>query len=266
MWVSCCRGRHGRAQPVNQSLQKTVQILDMLMKGPTPIALTDLARGLEMPKSTVSRFLATLEAIAFVRKDRESGKYYLGLRLFELGCKAIEDIALRKVAIPEMEKLRDHINETIVLTVMEGTKITYLDRIESQQAIVTHQKAGETAPAYCVSSGKVMIAYDEKRLERVIQEGLTPFTPLTIIDPDVLRQECAKIRKRGYAINRGEHRLGVTGVAAPIFNANGTITAAISTATPATRMNRQRWRDHVDSVTKAASAVSRNLGYRAEAQ
>jgi IclR family KDG regulon transcriptional repressor len=246
---------------VNQSLQKTAQILEILMKGPTPVALSECARALDMPKSTASRFLATLESIGFVRRDPDSGRFYLGLRLFELGCKAIDDIGLRKVAIPQMERLRDAINEGVLLTVLEGTTVTYLDRIESLQAVITHEKVGGTAPAYCVSSGKVMLAYDETRLEHVIAAGLKPFNELTIVDPDRLRQECRKIRSRGYATNRGEYRFGVTGVAAPIFNANGTVAAAVSTATPAARMNKQRWHEHIQAVVKAAQAISRGLGF-----
>jgi len=251
---------------VNQSLQKAAQILDILMKNPTPVAVTDFARILQMPKSTTSRFLSTLESLGFVMRERTSGKFYLGLRLFELGCKAIDDVGLRKVAIPEMEKLRDKINENILLTVIEGTRITYLDKFESQQAVVTQERIGSTAPAYCVSSGKVMIAYDEERLEQVIKAGLKPFTPLTIVDPDKLRQECKKIRKAGYAINRGEYRTGVIGIAAPIFNGNGTVVGAISTATPITRMTKSLWNEHVKAVVASADAISRSLGYASRAK
>ena len=160
-----------------------------------------------------------------------------------------------------MEKLRNKINENILLTVSEGTRITYLDIIESQQAVVTKEKVGGTAPAYCVSSGKVMIAFDKERLDQVIKEGLKAFTPLTIVDPDKLRKECEKIRKRGYAINRGEYRTGVTGIAAPIFNANEALVGAISTAAPAERMNKRRWHEHVRAVTESANTISRNLGF-----
>jgi IclR family transcriptional regulator, KDG regulon repressor len=246
---------------VNQSLQKAAQILELLMKGPTPVALTEFARALNMPKSTTSRFLSTLESLGFVMRDQASGKFYLGLRLFELGCKAIDDVGLRKVSIPEMEKLRDKINENILLTVIEGTRITYLDKIESQQAVVTQERIGSTAPAYCVSSGKAIIAYDEDRIELVIKEGLKAFTPLTIVEPAKLRQECKKIRKCGFALNRGEYRTGVTGIAAPIFNANGTVVGAISTAAPAERMTKRRWDEHVQAVTASANAISRSLGY-----
>jgi IclR family transcriptional regulator, KDG regulon repressor len=246
---------------VNQSLQKAAQILDIMMQGPTPVALTEFSRALGMPISTVSRFLSTMESLGFVRRESESGKFYLGLKLFELGCRAVDDVGLRRIALPQMEKLRDRINENVFLTVLEGTKITYLDKIESLQAIVTQANIGGTAPAYCVSSGKVLLSYDDARLEQTIAEGLKTFTPLTITDPEKLRQECKRIRKLGYAMNKGEFRTGVTGIAAPIFNSSGAPVAAISSATPIARMNKQRWQEHVTAVVQSAAIISRELGH-----
>ncbi len=245
---------------MSQSLQKFALILDILMKSSSPVSLTQFAATLKIPKSTVSRFLSTAESLGFVRRDKETGKYCLGLRLFELGCKAIEDIGLREAAIPEMEKLRDIIDENVLLTVMEGTHITYLDKIESRQAVVIQTNIGGTAPAYCVSSGKVMLAFDEDRLEQVIQQGLKQFTPSTTTDPDELRKECKKIRKMGYAINKGEYRLDVTGVASPIFDARQAVVGAISSATPASRMNQETWKRHIAAVVEAGQRISRLLG------
>lgn len=235
--------------------------MEILMRGPTPVALSDLSRSLDMPMSTASRFLSSMEALGFVRREKGTGKFYLGLRLFELGCRAIDDVGLRNIALPQMEKLRDQINENVFLTVLEGTRITYLDKIESRQAVITQANVGGTAPAYCVSSGKVLLSFNPERLEQVIGEGLESYTPLTIIDPDKLRQECKKIKKQGFATNKGEFRAGVTGVAAPIFNASGMPVAAISSATPVSRMNKQRWIDHADAVLKYANIISRELGF-----
>lgn len=246
---------------MNQSLQKSAQILETLLKGSTPVGVKEFAHTLGMPKSTVSRFLSTMESIGFVRKDPESGKFYLGLRLFELGCKAIEDVGLRNVAIPEMKRLRDAIDENVLLTVLEDTKITYLDKIECGQAVVTQTNVGGTAPAHCVSSGKAMLAFNSERLEKVIAEGLTSFTPFTIVEPDKLRRECRKIKTQGFAVNKGEFRVDVTGIGAPIFNARGEVVGAISTATPALRMNKNRWKDHIKAVTRTGSTISRLLGF-----
>jgi DNA-binding IclR family transcriptional regulator len=245
---------------MNQSLQKTARILDILMDSKVPVGVNEFARLLGMPKSTVSRFMSTMESLGMVRRDPENGRFYLGLRLFELGCKAIEDLGLRKAAPPLMSALRDRINENVLLTVLEDTHITYLDKSESRQAIIAQIHVGGTAPAHCVSSGKAMLAYHPDRLEKVIAQGLRPYTPLTITDPERLRRECMKIREQGYAVNKGEFREGVTGIAAPIFNAAGMVVGALSTSTPAARMAKHTWQDHITAVIETARAISRRLG------
>jgi len=207
-------------------------ISETLMAADTSVGVNECSRTLGMPKSTVSRFLATMESLGFVRRDQESRKFSLGLRLFELGCKAIDDTRFRKIEISQMENLRDTIDENALLTVLEGTQIIYLENIWSRQAVVIQNNVGGTTPAYCVSSGKAMLAYKPDRLKKVTTQGLKPYTPLTIVDPDKLRLECTKIRERGYAINREEFRKDVTGVAAPIFDERGETVGAISTSTP----------------------------------
>jgi IclR family KDG regulon transcriptional repressor len=251
---------------MNLSLQKTSKILDILMQCKKPVGVNEFSETLQMPKSTISRFLSTLESLGFVRRDSETGKFFLGLKLFELGCKAMEDLGLREVAIPKMESLRDLLNENVLLTILEGTHITYLDKIESQQVVVIQTNLGGTAPAYCVSGGKAMVAHFSERIEIIISEGLEKFTANTITDPKNFRQECQNIREQGYAINNGEFQIDVHGVGTPIFNARGEVVGAISTAVPASRMSKELLEDHIKAVTKTGNDVSSLLGFSGLAQ
>ena len=168
---------------MNRSLMKSAQIFDTLMAENNPVGVNEFARKLNMPKSTVSRFLSTMESLGFVRREPGSGKFQLGLKLFELGCRAIEDMDLREIAIPHMARLRDSINENVLLTVLEGDRITYLEKMESTQAVVTQMNVGATAPAHCVSSGKAMLAYHSEVAERVLASELKGYSPHTIVDP-----------------------------------------------------------------------------------
>lgn len=245
---------------MNRSLMKTAQIFDTLMAENNPVGVNEFARKLNMPKSTVSRFLSTMESLGFVRREPGSGKFHLGLKLFELGCRAIEGMDLREIAIPHMAKLRDSINENVLLTVLEGDRITYLEKMESTQAVVTQMNVGATAPAHCVSSGKAMLAYHSEVAERVLASELQGYSPHTIVDPQRMREELEGIRARGYALNKGEFREDVCGVAAPIFDARGLVAGAISTATPASRMNGERWKEHIEAVLDVARTISKLLG------
>ena len=245
---------------MNRSLMKAAQIFNTLMEENNPVGVNEFARKLDMPKSTVSRFLSTMEALGFVRREPGSGKFRLGLKLFELGCRAIEDMDLREIAVPHMAKLRDAINENVLLTVLEGDRITYLEKMESTQAVVTQMNVGATAPAYCVSSGKAMLAYHPELVERVLASELKSHSSHTIVDPPKMREELEMIRVRGYALNKGEFREDVCGVGAPIFDARGLVVGAISTATPASRMNEERWEEHIESVLEVTRTISKLLG------
>ena len=245
---------------MNRSLMKTAQIFDTLLAESNPVGVNEFARKLNMPKSTVSRFLSTMETLGFVRREPGSGKFRLGLKLFELGCRAIEDMDLREIAIPHMAKLRDDINENVLLTVLEGDRITYLEKMESTQAVVTQMTVGATAPAHCVSSGKAMLAHHPELAERVLASGLNRYSPHTIVNPQSMREELEAIRTSGYALNKGEFREDVCGVAAPIFDARGLVVGAISTATPASRMNEERWQEHIGAVLEVTRAISKVLG------
>ena len=245
---------------MNRSLVKTAQIFDTLMAENKPVGVNEFARKLDMPKSTVSRFLSTMEVLGFVRREAGSGKFRLGLKLFELGCRAIEDMDLREIAVPHMAKLRDAINENVLLTVLEGERITYLEKLESTQAVVTQMNVGATAPAHCVSSGKAMLAHHPELAERILASELTRYSSQTIVDPTRMREELETIQGCGYALNKGEFREDVCGVAAPIFDARGIAVGAISTATPASRMNEERWREHIEAVMEVTRTISKLLG------
>ncbi|MFC1665292.1 IclR family transcriptional regulator [Pseudomonadota bacterium] len=126
--------------------------------------------------------------------------------------------------------------------------------------MVIQSNIGGSAPAYCVSSGKAMIAFDADRLEKVIGEGLKRFTANTITDPKKLRDTCQEIREKGYAINNGEYRIDAMGVGSPIFDSRNQVVGAISSVAPLSRMNKKQWRLHIESVLSTAERISQRLG------
>jgi len=245
---------------MNKSIGKVALIFEKLLQSDGPMGVNEIARELKLSNSTVSRLLLSMENYGFARKDSSSQKFFLGMKLFELGSKALEDLGLQDIAVPEMERLRDEVNESVLLVTLEDTRIIYWHKVECKQAVVINHRMGATAPAYCTASGKAMLAYMSARVEKSIAEGLKPMTPHTITDPEKLRQEFAKIRKLGYATVGEELREGVSSVGAPIFDATGTVVAAISIAVPTTRMNRKRQALLVDAVKRVAARISQQLG------
>jgi DNA-binding IclR family transcriptional regulator len=121
---------------------------------------------------------------------------------------------------------------------------------------------GSRAPAHCTSVGKALLAYQPaETVNAVIENGLKRFTPNTITDAELLRQELATIRARGYAIDDEEIEEGLRCVAAPIRDHTGQVISAISVAAPVQRMSKKNVQTTIPSVVAAANAISRRLGY-----
>jgi DNA-binding IclR family transcriptional regulator len=157
-----------------------------------------------------------------------------------------------------MTVLSSETDESVHLSVLDGLEVVYMDKIESAQAIRSYTTIGGRGPAWCVATGKAMLAasgrdaHDFGKLKR--------FTPTTVIDPEKLNNEFAKIRSRGYAINRGEWREGVVGIAAAIVDGAGEIVAGIGISGPEARFKQKQLKSWSELVVKKALEVSRELG------
>ncbi len=228
--------------------------------------VSDLARRLGWTKSTVHRFASTLTRIGYLEQDAKTGRYRLGLRLFELGNSAIRARELRHQAVPILEALMQATQETVHLAVLDEARmeVVYVHKVEPPQAIRLYTEIGAHHPAYCAATGKAILAFlPEARRARLLQGAtLRPATPRTIVDPDVLVTHLAEIRQRGYAVDDEEYREGVRGVAAPVFDHTGQVVAAVNVGGPASRLTPERITMLAPLVQQAASEIASNLGYR----
>jgi IclR family transcriptional regulator, KDG regulon repressor len=148
------------------------------------------------------------------------------------------------------------------LSILDGGLVVYVDKIESAQPVRAYSVLGGHAPAYCVATGKILLAHQTQEfLARHLTE-LQPYTKATITDFAALKAELARAAANGYAVNRGEWRDSVGGVAAPIFDAFGSTAAAIGISGPLERLNVKRMKELAPAVQDAALKVSRAMGYR----
>lgn len=224
--------------------------------------VTDLARHLGLTKSNTHRLLQTLVASGYVRNLEQSGKYELTLKLWELGAAIVDRLDLRTVAIEYMERLCQVSSETVHLSVLEGSEVIYLAKVDSPHPVRAYSRVGGRAPAYCVATGKVLLAYAPATLIDQISLELKPFTALTITTPNELRTDLEKVRRTGYAVNRGEWRDSVCGVAAPIWNAAGQVCAAIGLSGPVDRFKARSLKQLSPTVVSVAQQISSRLGFR----
>jgi|DewCreStandDraft_1066081.scaffolds.fasta_scaffold02135_8 DNA-binding IclR family transcriptional regulator len=244
------------------SVEHMVRLLSLFVDEPE-LGVREMSRRLALAKSSVHRMACELARAEFLEQDPVTRRYRLGLRLLELGGLVQARNELTVVAEPVLKALMRTSGETTHLSVLDGLEIVYVARIESNQSIRMFSRVGQRGPLYCTGSGKVVLAHqDPAFIDRVVAHGLHPYTPRTITDPAALREHLRQVRTQGYAVNEEERELGVSSLAAPIHDAAGTVTAAISIAGPAQRLTRERMRALIDPLIRGAEHVSRQLGWR----
>jgi IclR family KDG regulon transcriptional repressor len=227
-----------------------------------PRTIEELARDLELTRSNVHRTLQTLAHAKYVTKDPLTGSYYTTMKLFELGGKQLQRFDVRRFAPAYMRALADETGETVHLSILEGIEVVYIDKIDSPQAVRSYTAIGGHAPAYAVATGKALLAHQPDGYVDRYADVLERYTPSTITSAMVLKDELATTRRVGYALNRGEWRESVGGVAAAIFDGLNRPVAGIGISGPVERLSLSRMRELAPRVKQCAHEVSVALGYR----
>jgi len=247
-----------------QVLDRALAALDVLAARSTECSLVEICTTLKLHKSTAHRLMMVLEQHRLVDKNPDTGRYRLGLKLFEFGSKAIGAIDLRRQARPYLDRLQRELGETVFFCLLDDGQVLYLEKIESQQSVRTACNVGSRAPAYCTAVGKAMLAEltDTEVSEIVRRFGLKAFTANTITTGTALKTELRAVRSRGYAIDNEEKEPGLRCVSAPVRNDSGKLLAALSVSGPAFRVTRERVPEIAKAVMQAAGELSHELGYR----
>jgi DNA-binding IclR family transcriptional regulator len=246
-----------------QVLDRALAALAILADRSSECGLAELCIELKLHKSTVHRLMMVLEQHRLVVKNPDTGRYRLGLKLFELGSKAIEGLDLRARARPYLDRLQNEFSETVFFCILDDGQVFYMEKVESQQSVRTACTVGSRAPAYCTAVGKAMLAeLTEKEVDNVIRRwGLKAITKNTIRTAAALRTELKAVRSRGYAIDDEEKEEGLRCVSAAVRGHSGKLVAAMSVSGPAFRITKERIPEIGRIMMQAAGELSRELGY-----
>ena len=200
------------------SVIKAFEILKLVASAKEGVGISEIARGLDMAKSTVHGMACALEELGAVRRDPATKRYTLGFTLFELGKMAYSQIDLKDLARPVMEELMEKTYASVFLGVLNWDHVTILDIVEPRTDLKITSPIGTTIPLLAGAAGKVFLAMmDEEQALKVIRsKGLIKFTANSITDPDRYMEEIRSVRARGFATDDEEYILGVRAVAAPI--------------------------------------------------
>jgi DNA-binding IclR family transcriptional regulator len=247
---------------VIQSVARAVSILEYLAAHKLGDGLTNISRGVGLSKSTTHSLISTLEQMGYVQQDQNSGKYSLGLKLFELGQAMHASMDLRTIAMPYLHALAKKYEETVHLAVLPKGEVVYIDKVDSPRSIRIASQIGGRNPAHCTGVGKVLLAdLPEAELDKALRgRRLQRFTPNTIADPDKLKLHLDKVRADGYAQDEEEIEIGLSCVAAPVKNHRGVVIAAISLSGPSGRIGSLA--ELTEDVTETARMISAQFGYK----
>jgi IclR family transcriptional regulator, acetate operon repressor len=224
----------------SQRVQNVANALRVLEEVATrqPAGVSELARTLGLPKSSVQRALRTLHTCGWIRPAPGGvTRWILTSKVLRVSWQAAGEITLRDAAIPVMEELRRRTQETIHLGVPEGPNMVLIERLETPKPVRIVLPLGSTSPIHASANGKaVLAATPAEEVERLLSDGLPRYTDTTIVEPHELRAELAEIRKQGYATNHGEWRADIAAVGAAILGREGHPIASLSISTPNNRM------------------------------
>jgi IclR family KDG regulon transcriptional repressor len=245
------------------SVASALRLLKAFSEEEIEIGISDLSKRLGVAKSTVHRLAVTLVSEGMLEQNPDSGKYRLGIGLFRLGSLVRRRMNVSNEARPLLRELREKVNETVHLAVLDGSEIMYVYNLESTQAIRMRSDVGVRKPAYCTAEGQAILAFQPPEIvERVIQDGLVARTPQTITDGPTLKKVLESIRQRGCAIEDEESELGMRCIAAPIRNDLGDVVAAMGLAGPVSRLSKKALASFIPHVIETAAAISARLGHR----
>jgi DNA-binding IclR family transcriptional regulator len=247
------------------AVERALAMLEAVAQDSDGLSNADISRKLQIPKSSASYILRTLEKRGYLNRDAETGKYRVGLKILSLSRGALSGIDVREVALPIMRHLMEKTNLTCHLAILDGSDAVYIEKVEPHGFIKMDTWVGRRMRVHATSVGKALVAYiSPERLENILTEtGMEKRTAKTIITLPRLLKSLEKVREQGYAVDDEENNIGARCLGAPIFNQNGEIEASLGLSGTINQVNSQTMPRIVEHLKDAARHISMQLGYRA---
>jgi DNA-binding IclR family transcriptional regulator len=246
-----------RAGETSLTVQKALRVIrEFSIDGPI-LGVSEIARRLDIPKSTASRLIAALCGDRYLQKT-PAGTYALGLKFVDYAGVAVASNAVRGIARSEMFDLRQSLGWSTHLSVFDRANavIVHLERLRAGELERFPLSPSERVPLHATSSGKAHLAFsDAAAIERFTMQKLERFTPATFVTPQRLKSELHAVRTMGYALGCDEFISGVSSVAAPIFDVEGNVVAALSVTGLSHQFNERFRRRAIERLGRAVHRI-----------
>lgn len=249
------------AKATLQTVERALQLLEILAEHPRGMQPREIEEVLELNKVTVHRLLATLENRGFI--ERVGNAYVIGLKVVELSSMRLNNVELRTEAAPFLRELVSRIGLPVQMAILEGIEAVFIEKIENMNSLRMYSQIGKRIPVYASGVGKVLLLQETDEAIKQRLEGIefTAFTSKTPKDVDELLEAIRVARKKGYAVDNEEHEKGIFCVAAPIYDYRDKIIAAISVGDNDKQFIKATNAKQIELIKQTAREISRRLGY-----
>jgi DNA-binding IclR family transcriptional regulator len=247
------------------AVEKLLDILELMVGENKDFSVTELSNRLQISANSVFRIMKELEFRHYIQKNPVDSTYRLTGKLYYIGSSLGGRISLKKIAEPSMGKIHQSTRETTLLTIFGKDDSTLvIDQMESPEPIKFISTVGFEYPSHSSAMGKAMLAFlPPEELERYLAAApLHSATEKTITSPEAFRRELAEIRRTRLATDSEESYIGLRCIAAPVFNAKGTVEGAIGISGPLFRVTDRVMRQFSEIISREASHISEKLGYQ----
>jgi len=245
-------------------LHRGLKVLETLGASEEPLSLSEIARALEISRSSAFRLVYTLRQMEFIKEAEQKNTYTLGARVLNLGFAYLNQQPMTAIARPHLSALRDKVNISAHLSVLEGTDVLYLSSHQARAGYVSNMVTGTRQKAYASAIGWCLLSDLSEEELRAFCSGqdMAAVTVHTPTDANMLIERVHDVVAKGYVYSKGFREPGGSSVAAPVRDARGRIVACVNISGPdgafdETRIESFYW----PAVAETAQHISRGLGY-----
>lgn len=246
------------------SVDRALDTLLLLYKNGEGMGVSEIARELDLHKSTVHRILATLENKDFVYKNRNTNRYWLGLKIYTMGLLIGEKLSLTDIIKPFAKELFEEFGEVVNVSILDKDpqglykSVIILKESKADKVLLANPNVGSSSDPHSSSVGKCMLAFGEGiDIEKYKDIELKKHTKYTIDNYEDLIIELEDVKQKGYALDREEQEIGLYCIGAPILDKHGKSIAAISISGPTARMKNKG----LDRKIERLVEVAKQIGY-----
>lgn len=246
-----------------QSIQRSIQLMNLFSLNQPNLGISEMSRLLSLSKGTVQGIVRTLLSEGLLQQNKETRKYLLGVKLYELGTTSAGSLEINQRASIPAHDLSIQTGRHVRIAIQDqNSAIVTLDAYPRSEPFL-FRLIGPRTPLYCTALGKAILAFMEpNEIASYMDEiRLIDYTPITITKKASLQKELEEIRQCGYAINRGEHIFGRAAVGAPIFGRQRKLVASLCIVSNPDDILGEHLEDLANQAKKTTLEISRNMGY-----